>query len=231
MWPRVRDILLQNMGLKIASLILALLLYAHVVTDQQREETIAIPVALVGLPDTLAVLGRPPETVGVTVRGKWRDLIRLGLTRPRLSIDLATATPGPFLKAITPEDVRERAIPAELTKVVMVTEIGEPRTVDLAIEPKAAKRVPLRARLVGEPPPGYVAEKEADVEPDSARIEGAVSLVARTDTLFTLPVDIAGEREKIQRQVPLDLGLEPLTADPRRCLVTVRIARADSSGP
>ena len=231
MWPRVRDILLQNLGLKIASLVLALLLYAHVVTDQQREQRIPIPVALVGLPDTLAVLGRAPETVDVTVRGKWRDLIRLGLTRPRLSIDLGTATPGPFLKVITREDVLERAIPAELTKVVMVTEIGEPRTLDLAIEPKAAKRVPLRARLVGQPPPGYVAEEGADVDPDSARIEGAVSLVARTDTLFTLPVDIAGERERIQRQVPLDLGPEPLTVDPRRCLVTVRIARADSTGP
>ena len=231
MWSRVREILLHNLGLKIASLILALLLYAHVKTDQQREWRITIPVALVGLPDSLAIRGRPPERVSVTVRGKWRDLIRLDLTRPRLTIDMAAAAPGPFLKAITAEDLLERAIPAELTKAVMVTEVAEPRNVELAIEPKAAKRVPLRARLVGAPLPGFVAEGEASVEPDSARIEGAASLVARTDTLFTLPVDIAGERERIQRQVPLDLGLEPLTADPRRCLVTVNIARADSSGP
>lgn len=231
MWPRVRDILLQNIGLKIASLVLALLLYAHVVTDQQREKRIGIPVTLVGLPDSLAFLGRPPERVGVTFRGKWRDLIRLDLSRPRLSIDMASAAPGPFLKAITAEDVMERAIPAELTKAVTVTEVAEPRNVELAIEPKASKYVPLRARVVGEPLGGFVEEGEAVVEPDSARIEGAASLVARTDTLFTLPVDIAGERERIQRQVPLDLGLEPLTADPRRCLVTVRIASADSTGP
>ena len=231
MWPRVRDILLQNLGLKIASLILALLLYAHVITDRPSEARITIPVTLVGLPDSLAFLGRPPDAVHVTVRGKLRDLIRLDLTRPRLSIDMATASPGPFLKAITAEDVMERAIPAELTKVVVVTEVAEPRNVELAIEPKVTKQVLVRARLVGEPLPGFAAEGEAAVEPDSARIEGAASLVARTDTLFTLPVDIAGERERIQRQVPLDLGLEPLTADPRRCLVTVLIARADSSGP
>lgn len=231
MWARIREYLLRNIGLKIASLVLALILYAHVVTDQQRESQIAVPVKLTGLSDTLSVIGSPPARVGFKVRGKWKDLIRLGLTSPFLSIDLASASPGRFQRLISVEDVRERAIPAELTRTLDVTEVVEPRMVDVTIELKQARTVPVAARVVGVPALGFAVDGWALVEPDSARVEGAASAVASVDTLFTLPVDITGERERIQRQVQFDLGTNGLSVDPRRCVVTIRFARtaADSS--
>jgi len=91
MWQRIRGILFDNLALKLASLLLALLLYAHVVTDQEREAVVQIPIAAVGLADTLSSVGELPPRVAVKVRGKWKDLIRLDLTRPFLSIDLAGA--------------------------------------------------------------------------------------------------------------------------------------------
>ncbi len=228
MWRRIRDYLLRNIGLKIASLFLALLFYAHVVTDQQRESQIAVQVTLTGLSDTLAVIGHPPARVGFKVRGKWKDLIRLGLTTRFLTVDLANASPGRFQRTISVEDVRERAIPAELTRSLDVTEVVEPRVVDLTIEPKRSRTVPVAARVVGSPAPDVEIDGRATVEPDTARVEGAASVVQALDTLYTLPVDITGEREKIQRQVPLDLGPNALAADPRRCLVTIRFTRAEA---
>ncbi len=226
MWARIRDYLLRNFGLKVASLLLALLFYAHVVTDQQRESQLAVPVTLTGLSDTLAVVGSPPPRVAFKVRGKWKDLIRLGLTNPFLSIDLANASPGRFQRTISVEDVRERAIPAELTRSLDVTEVVEPRLVDVTIEPKRARTVPLAARVVGSPHFGVVIEGAIRVEPDSARVVGPASVIEALDTLYTLPVDITGEREKIQRQVLLDLGPSTVAAEPRRCLVTIRFTRA-----
>src|SRR5713101_953956 len=155
MWARVRDYLLRNLGLKIASLLLALLVYAYVVTDQQRESPITVGVTLTGLADTLAVLGNPPARVTVKVRGKWKDLIRLGLTNTTLSIDLASASPGRFQRTISVEDVRERAIPAELSKSLDVTEVVEPRIIDVKIEPKRARTAFVAPRVVGNPPSGY----------------------------------------------------------------------------
>ncbi len=226
MWGRLREYLLRNLGLKIASLLLASILYAHVVTDQERESEIGVPVHLSGLPENLAVVGRPPARVGVRVRGKWKDLIRLGLTSPYLSIDLAEASPGRFHTSISVGDVQERAIPAELTKVVNVTNVLEPRAIDLIIEPKRAKMVRLRARVVGTPAPGFTVMGVPGVEPDSARAEGPASALAALDTLYTLPVDITGERERIHRQVQIDLGPSLLAVVPRRCVVTIPIARA-----
>jgi YbbR domain-containing protein len=232
MWARVRDYLLRNLGLKIASLLLALLFYLHVVTDQQRESRITVGVSLTGLADTLAAVGNPPERVSVKVRGKWKDLIRLELTNISLSIDLTGASPGRFQRAISVEDVRERAIPAELSKSLDVTEVLDPRTIDITIEPKRVRTVLVAPRVVGAIPSGYWMEGPADVEPDSARVAGPASTVAGLGTVYTLPVDITGEREKIQRQVALDLGPNRLTVEPRRFLVTIRIARAaaESSG-
>jgi YbbR domain-containing protein len=231
MWSRVRDILLHNLGLKFASLVLALLLYAHVVTDQVKEETVAIPVSLVGLPDTLAVVGQPPASVEVRFRGRWKDLIRLGLRSHSLQVDLADAKPGQFQQRITAEDVTQKAIPPEMTKLLTVTEVLEPRTVDVEIQARASKTVLVTPRVVGTPVPGYRLLGPPEAEPDSALLTGPASILAETDTLYTLPIDITGEREKIQRQVDLDLGPYLLAAVPRQCLVTLRFARAvaDSS--
>jgi len=203
-----------------------------VVTDQQRQSKITVGVSLTGLGDTLAVVGRPPTKVNVNVRGKWKDLIRLELTNTDLSIDLAGASSGRFQRTISVEDVRERAIPAELSKSLDVTEVLDPRTIDITIEPKRTRTVPVAPRVVGAAPTGYAVEGPVLVEPDTAQVVGPASAVADLDTIFTLPVDITGEREKIQRQVPLDLGQGGLSAEPRRYLVTIRIARAaaESSG-
>jgi YbbR domain-containing protein len=219
--------LLENLGLKLASLVLALLLYAHVVTDQERESTIQIPVTLVGLPDTLVATGELPGRVGVKVRGKWKDLIRLTLTRPYLTLDLADVPAGPYRSSITADDIRGRAIPAELSKLLTVSEVLEPRTVDLHVEPKASKLLPVVARVVGSPPVGFRLAGPARVEPDSVRVEGPVERLASLDTLYTVAVDITGERERIQRQVELDLAPDVTSPESRRCLVTLEMTRAE----
>jgi YbbR domain-containing protein len=228
MWERVRDILFENMGLKVASLLLALLLYAHVVTEQERESVVQIPIAASGLADTLTSVGELPPRVAVKVRGKWKDLIRLGLTRPFLSIDLAAAKPGAFRTSITADDISKRAIPPDLSRLVSVTEVLDPRSVDLVIEPKATRRLPVRARIVGIPAPGYVLGQDPEVQPESVTVMGPARLVQGIDTLYTVAVDITGEREKIQRQVALALPANVANLETRRCVVTIRLARAGS---
>ncbi|HEX7077756.1 MAG TPA: CdaR family protein [Candidatus Eisenbacteria bacterium] len=225
MWARIRSILLDNLGLKLASLFLALLLYAHVVTDQPRESVVQIPVTLLGLPDSLAVTGKLPERVGVKVRGKWKDLIRLSLVSPYLPIDMGDARPGSFKTTITAEDVAERALPPELSKVVDVTEIYEPRSIDVEVEARATKRVRVVPRIVGNPPAGLHLAGPPEATPDSVLVQGAASVVAALDSIATLPVDITEERERIQRQVEIDPGSAPLTVEPRRCVVTARFEK------
>jgi len=225
MWSRIRSLLFENIGLKIASLLLALLLYGHVVTDQEREEIVPVPVRLAGLSDTLATSGEFPHRINVRVRGKWRDLIRLSLAQRPLAVDLADVSPGQFRTTLTADDVQRRAIPAELAKGVVVSEVLDPRTIDIRVESRSVKRVRVVPRVVGAPAAGYHVDGEPRAMPDSATVTGPASEVAGIDSLLTLAVDITGERAKILRQV--DLVLEPggVSIEPRRCLVTVLLAR------
>ena len=227
----LRSLFFDNLGLKLASFFLAALLYAHVVTEQQRETVVSLPLSISGLADTLAIRGTPPAHVGVTVRGKWKDLIRLGLSNPLLPLDLAGIGPGPYVEGITAEKVAARAFPPELAKLVEVTAIGDPGEVAFAIEPKVEKWVAVRARLTGDVAPGWRLAGGPSVEPESVLVTGPLSAVETADTLDTLPVDIGEERERIQRQVSLDTGTAPLIPEPRRILVTLRLARiaADST--
>jgi hypothetical protein len=196
------------------------------VTEQERESVVQIPIAAVGLADTLTSVGELPPRVAVKVRGKWKDLIRLSLTRPFLSIDLAAAKPGMFRTSITADDISRRAIPPELARLVSVTEVLDPRSVDLAIEPKATRSLPVRARIVGTPASGYVLDEAPEVQPESVTVMGPARLVQGIDTLYTVAVDITGEREKIQRQVALALPANVANLETRRCVVTIRLARA-----
>lgn len=231
MWGRIRTILFDNLGLKVASLLLAFLLYAHVVTDQEREDIVQIPIAAVGLSDTLSSVGEIPPRVAVRVRGKWKDLIRLSLTRPFLSVDLAGAKPGRFRTSITAADIASRAIPPELSRQISVTEVLDPRSVDLAIESRATRLLPVKARVVGTPAAGYVLHRAPVVEPDSVRVAGPAKLLGGIDTLYTVAVDITGERERIQRQVALALPANVANLETRRYVVTITLDRAgaDSS--
>ncbi len=222
----VRSLFFDNVGLKLASFVLALLLYAHVVTEQPKEQLLRIPVTCSGLADSLAILGKPPTEVDVKFRGKWKDLIRLQLSNTLLSIDLEGVGPGPFAHAITKDEVADRALPPELAKVLEVTEIAEPSRMEVVVEPRARKRVFVRPNVVGEPAPGWRLEPPAAADPDSVVVSGPRSVVEATDTLLTLPVDITEEREKIQRQVSVDPGNAPLVPEPRRVLVTLRLVRA-----
>ncbi|HEU4723699.1 MAG TPA: YbbR-like domain-containing protein [Candidatus Eisenbacteria bacterium] len=224
----IRSLFFDNIGLKLASFFLALLLYAHVVTEQQRESTLQVAVGLSGLADTLAIRGAAPAHVDVTVRGKWKDLIRLGLSSPLLTLDLAGIGPGPYVEPITAEKVAERAFPPELAKLVEVTAIGDPGEVAFAIEPRAEKWVAVRARLAGAVAPGWRLAGAPEVRPESVQVSGPLSAVEAADTLDTLPVDITEEREKIQREVSVDTGTAPLIPEPRRIVVTLRLARVAS---
>jgi hypothetical protein len=95
--PRITE----NLGIKIIALLLAGLLYAHVVTDRPVEQVITLPVQIVGLGDSLALASAPPEMLGVRVRGTGKQMIRLRVLQPPVAIDLAGVGPGNYQRALT----------------------------------------------------------------------------------------------------------------------------------
>src|SRR2546428_13880602 len=121
----------------------------------------------------------------------------------------------------------EGRIRPDMTRLTTETEVLDRRRVDLAIGPKGTGSLPVRARIVGTPASGYVLDRNPYVEPESVMVMGPARLVQGIDTLYTVAVDITGGRERIQRQVALALPANGANLATRRCVVTLRLARAE----
>ena len=185
--------LFDNLGLKLFALLLAVLLYVHVLTDRPSEQTIYLPVTVDGLPDSLALASNPPTEVGVRLRGTGKELITLGLTKPPVRVSLAGVGPGMFQRALGPADVPLEGMPG-----VSVIEVKDPAEVRLEVTRRASRFVPVRVPITGEPEKGMVVAGEPLVRPSVVRISGPSTWVARQETLRTEPVSIAGKRDTVE---------------------------------
>jgi YbbR domain-containing protein len=185
--------LFDNLGLKLFALLLAVLLYVHVLTDRPSEQTIYFPVTVEGLPDSLALATNPPTEVGVRLRGTGKQLIQLGLTKPPVRVSLAGVAPGMFQRALGPADV-----PLEGMTDVSVIEVKDPAEVRLEVTKRSSRMVPVRVPILGQPERGLVVAGEPTIRPAMVRVSGPSTWVARQETLRTEPVSIAGKRDTLE---------------------------------
>jgi hypothetical protein len=80
----------QNLGIKTLCLLIASLLWLQAAATTDVEEILRLPVRVVGLTDSLTVIGgRLPDTISVRVRGNRLQLLSADLLQDRRgSVDL-----------------------------------------------------------------------------------------------------------------------------------------------
>ena len=117
----LRGLLFDNLGLKLAALLLALLVYLNVYLDRPAEMTLSFPVQITGLGDSLALSGPVPSTVQAQVRGTGKQLLRLRVTEPPVKISLDGVGPSRFERAVSVEDLPLAMLSRVLAWKVVVT--------------------------------------------------------------------------------------------------------------
>jgi YbbR domain-containing protein len=202
-----RRIFFDNVGIKIAAVVLALLVYFHVKTERQDELNFRVPVELKGLRDSLTWTGDLPQDVTVTMRGKLKNLLKLKLSSVRISVDVSEAGPGRFQRTLSAGDV-----PIEDASEVAVTHFAGPEQVDIRIERKLSKSVRIVPVVTGKAPKGVVLLETPIVSPESTVVTGPASLISAMDSLCTEPIDISERREAFSLKMNLDLKTTPFTA-------------------
>lgn len=185
--------LFDNLGLKLFALLLAVLLYLHVLTDRTVEQTLYFPVQVEALPDSLALASSVPAEIGVKLRGSGKQLWRLRWTKPPLKVSLAGVAPGMFQRSLGPADV-----PLSGTTDVTVLEVVDPSELRLEVTRRATRMVPVVVPVTGDPAGGMILAGAPEIRPASVRVSGPASWVARQETLRTEPVSIAGRRDTLE---------------------------------
>jgi hypothetical protein len=140
----IRGLLLDNLGLKLVALLLAVAVYMHVFTERPATMVVEFPLQIADLADTLALAGPVPETIQAELQGTGKQFIRLWLTEPRLKVSLAGVGPGRMRRIISEAD-----LPLITSDRLLVRRLIGPDTLDIKIEKKSTRAVAVAPRVEG----------------------------------------------------------------------------------
>lgn len=209
-----------NLGLKLASVLIGVVIYLHVYTDQVHDGQFWLPIARVRMPDSLAVVGAPPERALVLLRGRGKELIKLRWRSPEIEVDLSTAHRGRFYHSLTTADVRMPGV-----SDAQVIAVIEPRLLALEFDRVTARSVPVAVRFAGAPPPGY-ALRGYQVAPRAVMLRGPSRFLPGPDSLVVGPVDVRGFRGPAVGLFPVARPRAELVPEPPEVEVEVAVERA-----
>ncbi len=213
---RVRGLIFDNLGLKLVALLLAVVVYLNAYTDRPATMLISFPIHHVELADTLALSGPAPAAVQAELRGTGKQLIRLRVTEPPIKISLAGVGPGRYERALSAAD-----LPLPEGVELAVDRIVSPRTLELNVEPRIRRELPVAVRVEGTPIGGVIWNGEVTVRPPTAQVSGAESKVAAMDSLHAQPVNLGGKRDTVRADVVLQPLPDWCVADPQQFEVIV----------
>ena len=193
----MRFTVLDNLPLKLVSLVLAVLLWFVIAGEKTSEMGLSVPVELQNFPKDLELTGDPVDTVEVRLRASPGIIQRLTPGDVSAHIDLVDSHEGERIVHLTPDSVR---VPFGVTVVKI-----SPSIITLNLERTGQKTVPVRPRLLGRPAPGYEVG-EMTTEPAEVRISGPKSRVQEVESAYTEPVSVEGAEASVVDHV--NIGLE-----------------------
>ena len=213
----------RHLGLKIVAIALATLLWLSVAGEHVVERIMRVPLEFRNIPAELEVVGDPPATVDVRLRGSSGLLSRLEGTEVVAVIDLATASPGSRLFHSAPTRFGRR--------MASRWPRSFPARSPSSLEKSASRIVPVVPPLEGEPAPGFVVGRITS-DPATVEIRGPESRVRRLAEAITEPVTVTASRERVRDTVTVGVADSSirLTAAAKRDRASSRSCRRRSSG-
>ncbi len=182
----------QNLYLKMFSLVLAVVCWFVVSSEEDRVRDFMVPLEYVNLPATMDLAGRVVDTASVRLRAP--EPILRAITEDRLSarIDLSRAILGDQRIPLPPDLID---VPGGAQVVSL-----SPEVVQVRIEKRVSRQVPVVAEFAGQPPRGF--EKTGHViVPPMVTIEGPASEVARVGQAMTGTIVLNGETTSYEVEV------------------------------
>lgn len=206
----------RNLGLKFLSVCIAGLLWLVVAGERVVERVMRAPVEMQNLPEGLEIVGTPPDTVEVRLRGPSGALSRMAAGDMAAVIDLQTARPGRRLFHLTQNNV---SVPYG-TEVVQVG----PSTLTLEFEMTAVRTVPVEPDVEGRPAPGYEVAKVTS-DPATVEVAGPATAVKRLQAAITEPVSVQDQTRSVREIVTIGIPDSSLRLQsPKAAVVTVTIS-------
>jgi YbbR domain-containing protein len=187
----------RHLGLKFLALSLAALLWLTVAGEHEVERTVRVPLEFRNPPESLEIVGDPPTSVDVRLRGSSALLSRLDPGEVVAVLNLTSARPGARLFHIRNDEVRT----PYGVEVVQVA----PGTIPLELEKSGRRVLPIVPAVEGDPAPGFVVGR-VSCDPATVEVVGPESRLRQLSSATTEPVSAAGSRDRIRDVVTVGVS-------------------------
>jgi YbbR domain-containing protein len=216
-WEKLLAWASSDLGLKLFSLLFALGLWLFVNAGQKpTEKSFVVPVEFRNMPAELMTVNPAPAQIEVRLAGPPALLSTLDPDYLKVVLDLDGARPGTSTFRLSADFFNP-------PRGVRVTRIN-PAVVNLRLETKAERSLPVTVRLGTKPPAGQKIAR-MDPMPDTVKVRGPANVVNRMTSVETMPLELEGTKGQFTRELRLSATDESLSFLPDR--VTVAVALED----
>jgi YbbR domain-containing protein len=176
------EFLTRNLGWKIFSLLVSLLLWFTYAHDPEVGAFVSVPVEYRGMPEDLEISSDLVGAVSIDLRGPSEKVANFSAAKSAVVLDFSGIhKPGAQTFQIDERDITlpsgmrlERAIPAQIR---------------LQFERRTTQEVPVQVRFVGAPPEGFQLARY-EVAPEKLTLVGPESHVNEIEYAVTDPIDL-----------------------------------------
>jgi YbbR domain-containing protein len=185
----LREIFVEDLGLKLLALIISLALW-YGVTGQRAPTTIRVPRVPLNfrLPGDTEISNEARTEVEVTLTGSKHALDTINVRDLSVNVDVSDLKPGEYPLQLTPERVT-----MGLPDGVRYGDI-QPNNVMLRLEPRVERELEVEVRHAGNVPEGYELSSVAAV-PEKVKVRGPASHVNVLQKAPTEIISLEGRKE------------------------------------
>jgi YbbR domain-containing protein len=159
------------------------------------------------------ILVNSVQNVNVHLKGSKKAIRQLNPYMVQVQVELSQRQVGPATVSLSPENV----LAPDGLEVVSI----EPPTIQVDLEREVTQRLPVVPKLVGKPAAGTAAG-EPEVFPNQVLVSGPEPMLARTDSLSTVPLSLDGHALTFDESVAV-VPPDPLIQIGQPSKVTVRV--------
>ncbi len=204
----------RNWGLRLLALGIAIGIWFNASVEDRLVSSERVVEASVSYnrPHNFIVIN-PLSTVNVRLGGSKKAVRQLNPSMVYVQVELTQHQEGSATITLGPDNV---TAPDGL-EVVSI----EPGTIRVDLEKEVTQRVPVFPKLTGEPAAGSTVQ-EPEVFPNQVLVTGPASMLAKVDSLTTLPIDLDGHAITFEETVQV-VTPDPLIQIVQPSKVTVRV--------
>lgn len=213
-------VVLRNTDIRLVSLLLAVLLWFHAVTERTYRVAVRCPVTVRNIPSGWMLTNRG---VGanclITATGK--EIIAMRIAPPSITVDAANRQ----IKRMT-VDLDRAAVRYPYGIVPRSVEFT-PGQLAIAFDREEARQVRVVADIRGLPADGFLVADSVTVSPAAVEVRGPQRLLETLDSVYTQPLPVDGQAEPLERWLRLALPDTVFSAtSPETVLVRVPFEKA-----